>query len=137
LGVLAGGEPTAQPIVFKRVKGKEGLEAELLQARARGQTAMLDFYADWCVSCKELEKYTFSDPGVQAALADTLLLQTDVTLNDEQDQQLLESLGIFGPPALLFYGPDGVERRDYRLVGFVDAEEFVSHTRLVFSDRSS
>ena len=88
---------------------------------------MLDFYADWCVSCKELERYTFSDPGVQAILANVVLLQSDVTANDLEDQALLNTLGLFGPPAILFFGPDGRERRQFRVVGFMDALEFGGH----------
>jgi thiol:disulfide interchange protein DsbD len=133
---LSAGGKVAEPTPFKQVKGFDGLQGELLQARSRGQTTMLDFYADWCVSCKELEKYTFSDPGVRVALAGTLLLQTDVTLNDEVDKELLQALGIFGPPAILFFGSDGRERREYRLVGFVEADEFRDHVRSAFSDRS-
>ena len=78
---------------------------------------MFDFYADWCVSCKEMERFTFSDPAVQATLADVLLLQTDVTANDALDQALLNEFGLFGPPAILFFGPDGRERRELRVIG--------------------
>lgn len=90
---------------------------------------MLDFYADWCVTCKELEKYTFSDAQVQAVLAGTVLLRTDVTANDERDQALLRQLGLFGPPAVLFFGADGKERSAYRMVGYMDAELFLEHAR--------
>ena len=65
---------------------------------------MLDFYADWCVSCKEMEKYTFPDPQVQALLADAVLLQADVTANDDDDRALLKHFGIFGPPTIAFFG---------------------------------
>ena len=85
---------------------------------------MLDFYADWCVSCKELERETFSDPTVKAVLADAILLRTDVTANDAEDQALLERFGLFGPPAILFFGRDGVERPRSRVVGFMEAEPF-------------
>jgi thiol:disulfide interchange protein DsbD len=85
---------------------------------------MLDFYADWCVACKEMEKYTFPQDSVRAALANTVWLQADVTANDEADQQLLKHFGIFGPPTIAFYGPDGVERRNFRVVGFMKADEF-------------
>jgi thiol:disulfide interchange protein DsbD len=88
---------------------------------------MLDFYADWCVSCKEMEHRTFSDPAVQKALAQTVLLQADVTANDEDDQALLKHFGIFGPPSILFFGADGEERRPFRLVGFLGPQEFTDH----------
>ena len=68
---------------------------------------MFDYYADWCVSCKEMERFTFTDPAVQAALANVLLLQTDVTGNDTRDRALLDEFGLFGPPAIQFFGPDG------------------------------
>ena len=85
---------------------------------------MLDFYADWCVSCKEMERYTFPDVDVRRALADTVLLKADVTDNDERDRALLAHFELFGPPAILFFGPDGRERSRYRVIGFVEAEGF-------------
>lgn len=112
---------------FIPVKGIGGLEQALKTARAGGNPVMLDFYADWCVSCKEMEHRTFSDPAVQKALAQTVLLQADVTANDEDDQALLKHLGIFGPPSILFFGPDGEERRPFRLVGFLGPQEFTDH----------
>ena len=89
---------------------------------------MLDFYADWCVSCLELERYTFSDPEVQKALANTVLLQTDVTANDDEDQALMKRFGLIGPPTILFFEPDGRERANYRIVGYMKSREFVTHT---------
>lgn len=112
---------------FQRIKGTAGLDAALANARAAGKPAMLDFYADWCVSCQELERYTFSDPEVQMALAGVVLLQTDVTANDEQDQALMKRFGLFGPPTILFFGPDGGERANYRVVGYMKSREFVGH----------
>jgi thiol:disulfide interchange protein DsbD len=87
---------------------------------------MLDFYADWCVSCKEMERYTFTDPSVQQALAGAVLLKADVTANDAADQALLQRFGIFGPPTIAFWGPDGKERTQYRVVGFMKAAEFAA-----------
>ena len=81
---------------FQRIKTTADLDAALASAAANGQTAMLDFYADWCVSCIEMEEYTFTDGGVQSALANTVLLQADVTANDDEDQALLERFGVFG-----------------------------------------
>ncbi len=135
-GVRAPAQSTTTPgavatpageLHFERVKGLDELNARIQQASARGQTVMLDFYADWCISCKEMERYTFSDAGVQQALADTLLLQADVTANDATDQALLQHFGLFGPPSILFFGPDGSERRPYRVMGFMDADSFRPH----------
>ena len=121
---FVAGERGDRELEFRPVKGIEGLNAELVPAAARGQVVMIDYYADWCVSCKEMERYTFSDPQVQAALADVLLLQTDVTANDELDRALLAEFGLFGPPAIQFFGPDGRERRELRVVGFMGAGDF-------------
>jgi thiol:disulfide interchange protein DsbD len=90
---------------------------------------MLDFYADWCVSCKEMEHNTFTQADVQGALGNTVLLQADVTVNDEQDRELLKHFGIFGPPTIAFYGADGEERRNFRVVGFMKAAEFAAVVR--------
>jgi thiol:disulfide interchange protein DsbD len=109
---------------FRRIKSLPDLEREVAAAARSGRPVMLDFYADWCVSCKEMEKYTFTDAGVQAALANAVLLQADVTANDEQDQALLKHFGIFGPPTIAFYGADGAERPAFRVVGFMKAPEF-------------
>ncbi|MGH8285664.1 MAG: thioredoxin fold domain-containing protein, partial [Steroidobacteraceae bacterium] len=90
---------------------------------------LLDFYADWCVSCKEMEKYTFTDATVRSTLATALLLRADVTANDALDQALLKHFGIFGPPTIAFYGPDGIERRNFRVVGYMKAAEFATLAR--------
>ena len=111
-------------LAFQRIKGVRGLDAALRTASAQGRPVMLDYYADWCVSCKEMERYTFSDAEVRAALGDTVLLQADVTANDAEDQELLARFNLFGPPAILFFGPDGVERPNYRVVGFMKAPRF-------------
>jgi thioredoxin:protein disulfide reductase len=109
---------------FKRIKTLADLEREVAAASTAGKSVMLDFYADWCVSCKEMEHYTFTDAGVQSALHDTVLLQADVTANDEQDRELLKHFGIFGPPTIAFYDRSGAERRNFRVVGFMKAAEF-------------
>lgn len=120
----AGGE---HALPFKQVKGVEGLQAALQQAGQEGRPVMLDFYADWCVSCKEMEAFTFSDTGVQKSLENFIVLQADVTDNDAQDKALIEELGLFGPPAILFYDHTGNELRNYRVVGFMPAGKFSSH----------
>jgi thiol:disulfide interchange protein DsbD len=109
---------------FERIKSVADLDAAVQAASAAGKTVLLDFYADWCVSCKEMEKYTFPTPAVRAALANTVWLQADVTANDATDQALLKQFGIFGPPTIAFYGADGQERRSFRVVGFMKAGEF-------------
>jgi len=123
----AGVPAPAHGLTFQRVKTTDDLDAQVAAAAARGQPVMLDFYADWCVSCKEMEKYTFSEPAVQQALAGALLLQADVTDNDEADKALLKRFSLLGPPSILFYGPDGVERPGFRVVGYLRAEEFRDH----------
>jgi thiol:disulfide interchange protein DsbD len=128
-GMMTGdaGHAAATHLPFKQIKGVDGLNAALAEAKAEGKTVMLDFYADWCVSCKEMEAFTFSDAAVQAALADTVLLQADVTPNDDRDRALYKHFGIIGPPSIMFFGEDGVELRNYRVVGFMPAEKFSRH----------
>jgi len=121
---LSDSDQRNEHITFIQVKGLSGLNTELAAAKAKGQAVMFDFYADWCVSCKEMEKYTFTDTEVQHALDQVVLLQTDVTPNDEQDQALMKEYGILGPPAILFFDASGVERKKYRVVGFMDADDF-------------
>ncbi len=120
---LQAAAPHAE-LPFQRIKSLEDLNAQIATASAAGKSVMLDFYADWCVSCKEMEKYTFPTPEVRAALASTVWLQADVTANDATDQALLKHFGIFGPPTIAFYGTDGVERRNFRVVGYMKAAEF-------------
>ncbi len=128
-GLVAGnpGATAAQTLPFKRIKTITDLDQQIAAAGSQGKAVMLDFYADWCVSCKEMEKYTFSDPAVQQILSNVVLLQADVTANDEQDKALLKHLGLIGPPSILFFGPDGLEHKNARVIGFMDAEEFRAH----------
>jgi len=129
LSLGAGTQQQAAKLAFTKIKGVEGLNAELAKAKAAGKPVMLDFYADWCVSCKEMEAFTFSDPAVHAALDGVTLLKADVTADDEKDKALNEHFGIFGPPAIMFFGTDGNERRNYRVVGYVPADQFAPHVR--------
>jgi len=108
---------------FSRIKDVAELDRRLSQAR--GQPVMLDFYADWCVSCKEMERFTFSDAAVQARLKPVLLLQADVTANSEADQALLKRFGLYGPPGILFFDAQGREQGDFRVVGYQDAAQFL------------
>jgi thiol:disulfide interchange protein DsbD len=132
LGRSAGAPATEAHVEFIRVKTIADLEREVAAASAAGQPAMLDFYADWCVSCKEMERFTFTDPGVQAEFARARLLQADVTANDAEDQALLQHFGILGPPTIVFFDAAGLERPQYRVVGFKKAEEFRNHIAAAF-----
>lgn len=114
---------------FRTIKSVADLEREVGAARASGQPVMVDFYADWCVSCKEMEKYTFTDATVHAALEGAVLLRADVTLMDADDQALVKHFGIYGPPTIAFYGADGEERRNFRVVGYMKAPEFAALAR--------
>jgi len=112
---------------FRPIKSIADLKRELDSAAQQSQYVMVDFYADWCVTCKEMEKYTFSKKDVRDTLAGVRLLQADVTDNDATDRALLKKLGLFGPPSILFFGPDGKELKSFRLVGFMKAESFRDH----------
>lgn len=107
---------------FTRVKSVAELDNAI--KAANGKFVMLDFYADWCTSCKEMEKLTFTDNQVKAALANTALLQADVTDNTEDDQALLKRFGLFGPPGIIFFDKDGNEIRAIRTIGFQDTQHF-------------
>jgi thiol:disulfide interchange protein DsbD len=149
IGALAGRSDPLQPLAglgvagsatdgdrtsieFQRIKTVADLDAAVASATAAGKPVMLDFYADWCVSCKEMEKLTFNDAAVQAALAGAVLLQADVTANDELDQALLQHFGILGPPSIVFFDAAGRERPEYRVVGFKPPEEFKAHLARAF-----
>jgi len=137
IGALSGSRDPLQPLAglrgnavaaetrhlpFTRVVSVADLEAKIAAA---GKPVMLDFYADWCVSCKEMEKFTFSDPAVQAKLAGYTLLQADVTANSDDDKALLARFGLFGPPGIIFFDARGQENKTVRVVGFQDAEHFI------------
>ncbi len=112
---------------FKRVKTIE--DVELAIRAADGRIVMLDFYADWCVSCLEMEKLTFSDKRVRAELDQMLLIQADVTANDADDKALLKKYGLFGPPGILFFNASGEEMRDQRIIGFQSAQKFLENIK--------
>jgi thioredoxin:protein disulfide reductase len=114
---------------FKRFKTLEQLQAEIAAASKAGKSVMVDFYADWCVSCLEMEHKTFTKPEVQKALENVVLLQADVTANDDEDKRLYVHFGIPGPPTIAFHGPDGQERRNFRVVGYMKAAEFAAVVR--------
>lgn len=121
----AGSQPVEAGIRFQRIKTNAELEQVLQQARHKGQWVMLDFYADWCVSCKEMEAYTFTDPAVKQQLRDFVLIQADVTANNEDDKALLQRFNLVGPPGIIFFAPDGQERSRQRIIGYQDAATFL------------
>lgn len=127
LAHLGGQSAPATRLDFQRIKTAAELEQRLTAASAEGKFVMLDFYADWCVTCIEMEEDTFSEPAVKTALGDVVLLQADVTRNDAEDQQLLERFQLFGPPAILFFDTDQRELQAYRLIGYVKPAHFLKH----------
>ncbi len=130
LGSGASPAPASAEAGFRPVKTLADVRREVDSAAATGRGVMLDFYADWCVDCKRMEKYTFAEPAVQAALGDMLLLKADVTANDARDRELMNHFGIFGPPATLFF-VGGDELRPLRLIGFMPPEEFTEHVQRI------
>ncbi len=128
-GSATGAVVQTEHLNFIQIKGVDGLNKELAKAKAAGKPVMLDFYADWCVSCKEMEALTFADPAVQKALESVVILQADVTPNDEKDTELYKHFGIIGPPSIMFFDADGNERRNYRVVGYMKAEQFSQHIK--------
>ncbi len=129
--LVAGNSAVAQPLPFRNIDSVAQLEAELDAARQSGRPVMVDFTADWCVSCKEMERYTFSAESVVEALAPFVLLKIDVTANTEADRELLGYFSSFGPPTIAFYDAHGRRLDGFTLVGFVRANEFATHVNTV------
>ena len=123
LAALSGaGAPLQAPVSWQRVGSLPELQEKL---KAPGKPVMLDFYADWCVSCKEMETFTFSDPKVRARLDSMLLLQADVTAHSESDRALLKRFSLFGPPGIVFFDAQGREIRGLRVIGYQNPERFL------------
>ena len=142
VGAASGGDSVSQPLGHLRIasastpavaatpnyvpaKSVEDVDALLTEAAARHQWTLIDFYADWCVSCHVIERNVFGDPDVAARMANMQVLRPDVTHNDAMDNALLKHWGVMGPPTLILVGPDGKERRDLRVVGEIGAGEFM------------
>lgn len=139
IGALSGAKSPLQPLSgltasssvkeshsnlnFQKVKSVAELDAAL--QNAQGKLVMLDFYADWCVSCKELEQFTFSDARVQAALKDSVLLQADVTANSDDDKALLQRFNLFGPPGIIFFNTQSKEEKNLKVIGYKNADDFL------------
>ena len=144
IGALSGSDDklrplahlTGQPVAsgsldFQRIKTVADLERKLTEVATQDKLVMLDFYADWCVTCIEMEENTFAEQAVQQALSGVVLLQADVTRNDAEDRQLMEKFQLFGPPAILFFDTDRQELQAYRLIGYVGPEQFLSHLAML------
>ena len=124
-GIIGGGknEIAGEPL-FQRVKSGAELDRQI--ASAQGKFVMLDFYADWCVSCKEMERFTFADAKVRAQLKDTILLQVDVTANNAEDKALLKRFGLFGPPGIILFDRSGNEIKSFRVIGYQPSDQFLA-----------
>ncbi len=143
IGATAGGNSVLQPLKgvfpcseqaeeefeFEQIESLEELREALNESK--GDIVMLDFYADWCISCKELEVYTFSDSQVQEVLNEMVILQIDVTANNDKDKAILKHFKLHGPPAILFFNKNGEELPQFRLIGFKPADQFLAHLNKV------
>ena len=125
-GLLAGEvvAPVASEALFKRVADGAALDAAI--KTAAGKPVLLDFYADWCVSCKEMERFTFTDTQVLQRLAGMVKVQADVTANNAEHQALLKRFRLFGPPGIVFFDKNGKEINGLRVIGFQNSEKFSS-----------
>ncbi len=136
IGALAGSRDPLQPLAILRAQAASAPVAETKFQRVRSveeldqilktatRPVMLDFYADWCISCKEMERFTFADPAVAKRLANFQLIQADVTANNDDDKALLKRFNLFGPPGIIFFDAAGAERKQLRVIGFQEAEIF-------------
>ena len=148
IGLAGGGKDTLKPLTgligsgqhvsseqhtaFKRIKTVDDLQRELDSAKAQGKPVMLDFYADWCAYCKVMEKEVFPDPAVVAALEGVVLLQADITVQDDEDKALAKHLNMSAPPMLFFWDKEGNDLRNKRLTGSVTAEQLAAHVQAIF-----
>ena len=133
LRATASGQAIEHEEAFSPIKSLGDLDGALASAGMNG--TMLDFYADWCVECKRMERNTFPVPAVAELMGELQLLQADVTANDDTDQALMKKFGIIGPPAILFFDRQGHEMKQYRMVGYFEPEEFAAHLEKVLAAR--
>lgn len=128
-GIAFSGTATAKEkaLAFKRVPSLSALKQELQKASQQGKFVMLDFYADWCISCKEMEHYTLSNAKVKQGLANFVLLQADVTKNNIKDKALLKEFNLIGPPAILFFDLNQQELTHKRIIGFQEPDTFLNN----------
>ncbi|MDQ6679474.1 MAG: thioredoxin family protein, partial [Pseudomonadota bacterium] len=122
-GIRGGAVQAASELPFQRIRSVAELDARI--ASARGRYVMLDFWAEWCVSCKEMDRFTFGDARVQSRLKDALVLRADVTANNADDQALLRRFALFGPPGIIFFDAQGKEV-PYRVIGYESADKFLA-----------
>jgi thiol:disulfide interchange protein DsbD len=134
ISVVAGNQNQISPrtekrissdLVFQVVRSSEELERILQRAKAENKPVILDYYADWCISCKEMEAITFTNPEVAKAMSRFVLVQADVTINSQQSQALLKQFSLYGPPAILFFNGAGAEQKSLRVVGFMAPSRFL------------
>jgi thioredoxin:protein disulfide reductase len=126
-------EASLQPsLTFTQVKSVAELQTQLARAELLDKPVMLDFYADWCTTCVEMKHSTFTDPAVHTALADTLVLQADVSQHTDDDKALLRRFNVIGPPAILFFNPEQKELAKHRLIGSIEAKAFLARLNQVF-----
>lgn len=144
VGAASGGSDPLQPLAhlgrgdgahsqgglpFQPIRGVDELDTALAAARQAGKPVMVDFYADWCVSCKEMERFTFSDTTVRSKLGNAVLLKADVTKNNADDRALLKRFGLFGPPGTIFFDAQGKELHALRVIGYQNSERFIETLR--------
>ena len=144
MGVLGGSTSMAKPLEFLKpqavtsiiqtkashaefVKVRSIAELDAILEKNKGKKVMLDFYADWCTACKELEEVTFTDSGVKNAMNDFVLIKADVTLNGEEEKALSSKYGVFGPPALIFFDEESKVLKSKTIIGFIKPEPFLEH----------
>jgi len=144
LGFLAGSASMTKPLGFLAASGASSVsetqqeelnftvvnsieELDAVLVKNKGKKIMLDFAADWCTSCKELEEITFADSGVQSKLSEYVLIRADVTDNTDKEKALSKKYGVFGPPALIFFDMDLEVRSSKTIIGFIEPAKFITH----------
>jgi thiol:disulfide interchange protein DsbD len=116
---------------FMVIQSPAQLDAQLIKAKDEKKLVLLDFYADWCISCKEMEVSTFANPEVSKQLKQFVLLQADVTKNSADNQALLKRFGLFGPPGILIFNLDSQEQKDQRVIGFMPPQRFIERLKKI------